>query len=456
MKPSPEYKGEAHQRRPTSWRMLADTMTVGGWTAAVKVAGAIKVILAARLFGAGDVMDAFLIAFLLPAFFMDMLAGPLDSALIPALIELRQKQGRAAAEALYSNVLAGAGAAFFIAAAAATAASGLILPLLAPSFAPDKLALTEQLLLVMIAVVPLSGLAATWRAVLNSEHHFAYSAAVPLITPIASIVALLAAGKQYGVMALAEATLVGGTLEAIAAGIGVKRAGYPMVPRWHGVTAALRQVAGQYAPLVAVTLVMTGTTLVDQGMAARLGSGSVAALSYGTRLLGVLIVIGPTAVGTAVLPHISVGAMLSDPAILRRTLRTYGLAILAIILPVTAALMYFSEPIIRLLFQKGAFSEAATQLVSAVQRASLLQLPIAVLLALEIRLTSALKANRLLYRVAALSLVLTLVFDFVFMRWWGVVGIALAGVAIRLVSSLYLSCKISLLRAKSPGFEHPK
>ena len=88
-----EYSRETLQPRSTSWRMLADTATVGGWTAAVKVAGAVKVILAARLFGAGDAMDAFLIAFLLPAFFMDMLAGPLDSALIPALIELRQKQG---------------------------------------------------------------------------------------------------------------------------------------------------------------------------------------------------------------------------------------------------------------------------------------------------------------------------------------------------------------------------
>jgi putative peptidoglycan lipid II flippase len=441
-----EYRRETGHRS-SSWRMLADTATVGGWTTAVKVAGAVKVILAARLFGAGDAMDAFLIAFLLPAFFMDMLAGPLDSALIPALIELRQKQAKAAAEALYSNVLATAGAAFLVAALAAAAVSGLVLPLLAPSFTPDKLALTRQLLLVMIAVVPLSGLAATWRAVLNSEHQFAYSAAVPLITPAASIVALLAGGKQYGVMALAIATLTGGTLEAIAAGIGVQRAGYSMVPRWAGITASLRQVAHQYAPLVAVTLVITGTSLVDQGMAARLGSGSVAALSYGTRLLGVLIVIGPTAVGTAVLPHLSAGATLSDPRVLGRTLRNYGLAILAVILPVTAGFMYFSEPIIRVVFQTGAFSEAATHLVSAVQRASLLQLPIAVLLALEIRLTSALKANRLLYRVAALSLALTLVLDYAFMRWWGVVGIAFAGFAIRLVSSLYLSCKISALRA---------
>jgi putative peptidoglycan lipid II flippase len=283
--------------------------------------------------------------------------------------------------------------------------------------------------------------------VLNSEHQFAYSAAVPLITPIACIVALAAGGKQYGVMALAIATLAGGTLEAIAAGIGVKLAGYPMIPRWEGITSSLRHVADQYAPLVAVTLVMTGTSLVDQGMAARLGSGSVAALNYGTRLLGVLIVIGPTAVGTAVLPHISVGAILSDPRVLRRTLRTYGFAILAVILPVTAALMYFSEPIIRAVFQQGAFSQQATHLVAVVQRASLLQLPIAVLLALEIRLTSAFKANRLLYRVAVLSLALTLVLDYTFMRWWGVVGIALAGFAIRLVSSLYLSCKISLTRA---------
>jgi len=450
-----EYKRDLPAPRSTSWRMLADTATVGGWTTAVKLAGAVKVILAARLFGTGDVMDAFLIAFLLPAFFMDMLAGPLDSALIPALIELRQKRGQAAAEALYSNVLAASGAAFVLAAVAAAGISGLLLPLLAPSFSADKLALTQRLLLVMIAVVPWSALAATWRAVLNSEHQFAYSAAVPLITPVASIAALLGAGKQYGIMPLAIATLIGGTLEAVAAGIGVKRAGFPLLPRWGGVTSSVRQVAKQYAPLVAVTLVMTGTTLLDQGMAARLGSGSVAALSYGTRLLGVLIVIGPTAVGTAVLPHISVGAMLSDPRVLRRTLRTYGLAILAVILPVTAGLIFFSEPIIRVVFQKGAFSEAATQLVSTVQKASLLQLPIAVLLALEIRMTSALKANHLLYRVAALSLALTLVLDYAFMRWWGVVGIALAGFAIRLVSSLYLSCKISPLHAEPSGFPSP-
>jgi putative peptidoglycan lipid II flippase len=266
-----------------------------------------------------------------------------------------------------------------------------------------------------------------------------------------SIFALLAAGKKFGVLALAIGTLTGGTVEAILAGAGVKRMGYPIIPRWAGVSPALRQVTTQYAPLVAITLVMSGSALVDQSMAARLGSGSVAALSYGTRLLGVLVVIGPTAMGTAVLPHISATAILAEPVALRRTLRSYGLFVLGVILPVTAGFIYFSQPIIRILFQKGAFDVAATHMVSTVQRAALLQLPIAVLLALEIRLSSAHKANRLLYRVSGLSLLLTIVLDMVFMRWWGVVGIALAGFGSRLVSSLYLSCKFSRFRAASTG-----
>src|SRR5579864_9794804 len=101
MNPGIEYNGETQPRRSASWRMLADTVTVGGWTFAVKVAGALKVILAARMFGAGDAMDAYLIAFLLPSFFIDMLAGPLDSALIPTLIEVREKSGKEAAQQLY-------------------------------------------------------------------------------------------------------------------------------------------------------------------------------------------------------------------------------------------------------------------------------------------------------------------------------------------------------------------
>src|ERR1700676_5705743 len=163
MKPAVE-KSDAPPRRFTSWRMLADTITVGSWTSLAKVAGAIKLILAARLFGAGDAMDAYLIAFLLPSFFIDMFAGPLDSALIPTLIEVREKSGKEEAEQLYRTMLAAAGAALLLAAVVVAASSALLLPWIASSFPLPKLAYTRELLLLMIAVVPLSGLSCTWRA----------------------------------------------------------------------------------------------------------------------------------------------------------------------------------------------------------------------------------------------------------------------------------------------------
>src|SRR5580704_672446 len=89
LEPSPSPRS----RVLNTWQMLADTLTVGGWTAVSKVGSGLKVIVAARLYGTSDAMDAFLIAFLVPSFFMDILASPLDAALVPSLIELREKHG---------------------------------------------------------------------------------------------------------------------------------------------------------------------------------------------------------------------------------------------------------------------------------------------------------------------------------------------------------------------------
>src|SRR5258708_4099097 len=91
--------------RHLSGRVLWQMATVGVSTGVVKVAGAAKVVLMARAFGMSDGLDAYLIAFVLPSFVSDTLSGSLPSALLPAFIEAREKQGRAAALRLYASVL---------------------------------------------------------------------------------------------------------------------------------------------------------------------------------------------------------------------------------------------------------------------------------------------------------------------------------------------------------------
>src|SRR5712692_8190411 len=97
---------QTDEPRSVNRRIFADTLTVGTFLSLVKVAGAAKVIVTARFFGTADALDAFLIAFLIPAFVADVAAGSLSPSLIPTFIEVRDKSSRAVAERLYSSVLA--------------------------------------------------------------------------------------------------------------------------------------------------------------------------------------------------------------------------------------------------------------------------------------------------------------------------------------------------------------
>ncbi|HLX43568.1 MAG TPA: lipid II flippase MurJ [Bryobacteraceae bacterium] len=435
-----------------SLRVLRQMLTVGSYTALVKLVGGVKVVFTARAFGMSDGLDAYLIAFLLPSFVCDTLAGSLQSALVPTFIEIRERDGRASSIRLYQTVLGASAAVLFFAALLTGISAPLIFRLLASSFDSQKLALTQSLFWIMLPIVPVSAFGMTWRAMLNVEGRFAVPAMIPAVTPIAALIFLLAFGRTWGVYSLAAGTLAGGTLEAILLSISMLARGFPILPIWQGRSAALHQVVTQYTPVVAGILLLGGAPLIDQAIAGMLMSGSVAALSYGTRLSTVLIAIGPTAVATAILPHFSKLTVTADWTNIRHSLRSYAIVILAVSVPVVAVLIFFSEPIVRLFFQRGEFTDSATSVVTTIQRFSLIQIPIAMVMALSLRLVSSLKANHLLLRVAALYAVLNLALDLILTRTMGVAGIALSTAIVQFACLIYL---FHLMRTHLPASLNP-
>jgi len=412
--------------------------TVGLSTALVKVAGAAKIVFTARAFGMSDGLDAYLMAFVLPSFVSDTLAGSLSSALIPTFVEVQEIEGAQGARRLYESVLAAAAALLVIVTALLAISSPWVLRILASSFDAPKLKLTRTLFLMLSPTIPLSALAIIWRSILNTDGHFAIPAMIPAVTPLASIAFLLGFGRTWGVYSLAAGTLLGGVLEALLLAALMIGRGFPVMPRWRGRTAAIDQVARQYGPVIAGVLLIGGTPLIDQAIAGMLPSGSVAALNYGTRLNLVLLAIGPAAVSTAILPHFSKLIVSESGEYVRQSLRSYSKIILAITLPAVGFLVIFSGPLTRLFFERGQFTGAATELVATIQRYSLLAIPTAMVMALVLRLISSLKANYLLLRAAALAVGLNLALDLLLTRWMGIAGIALAGAIVQLAALIYL------------------
>jgi putative peptidoglycan lipid II flippase len=129
---------------------------------------------------------------------------------------------------------------------------------------------------------------------------------------------------------------------------------------------------------------------------------------------------------------------LADWGGVRHTLITYARLIILITLPLTMILIYFSEPVVRIMFQRAAFTEADTQLVASVQALHLLQVPVFVLEILTVKLISALKANQILMWGAGINLLFNIACNYVLMKWLGVAGIALSTSLMYLVSTTFL------------------
>ena len=411
-------------------------VTIGGLTIVVKLVAVVKELVVARAFGTSDALDAFLIAFLLPLFAINVIGGSFNSTLIPTFIKVRDKEGKEAAQRLLAGMLfwsvgllAGVALLFAL-------SSSWLLPLMGSGFSPQKLALTRELFFVLLPGLVVCGLSTTWSAVLNAGHKFALAALSPALTPIVILGLILAFGPAWGIHAVAAGTIGGMVLEAAVVGWALRRQGFSVVPKALRRDAALNEVIGQFAPMVAGAFLMSSSPLIDQSMAAMLGPGSVSALGYGNKVVALILSIGSLALSTAVLPYFSRMVAAGDWAGVRHTLRTYVRLMLIATLILAAVLVVCAEPIVRVLFERGSFTAKDTRVVAVVTACFALQIPFYVAGILGVRLLNALGMSRSIMLICAANLVVNVLGNLLLMRWMGVAGIALSASLVYLVSGV--------------------
>jgi putative peptidoglycan lipid II flippase len=435
------------ERRAAHRRVFTNAALVGVLATAAKLAGAAKVVVTARFFGAGDQLDAFVIAFLLPAFFTDIVAGSFGASFVPAFIRVRSNQGEDAARLFARTGLALVLSAMLAVSVLLALGGRWVLPLLGSSFSAEKLQITASLFLALILWIPMSACIATWRAVLNAHNSFALAAAVPLATPLATIAFLYAGAHRWNVYTLCWGTLVGVSIETLLLGWGIRRLGIPILPAWRGWTPEMSAIRGQYVPLLAGTMFAALCPLIDQAVAGSLGSGSVSALAYGTKLGSVLAAISATAIATAVLPEFSRLAAQHDWSHLRHTVRVHSAVIAVVAVPAVAVIIWLSAAIVRTFYQGGAFDASATRVVTSVQQFALLQVPFAILFVVAGRLAVAVSATAVMIRASLITVAATAVGDLILARTMGIAGIPLAGA---LAHAIALTSLVSFLYRREP------
>ncbi|HKS39346.1 MAG TPA: lipid II flippase MurJ [Blastocatellia bacterium] len=433
------------QQASVNRRIFSAMLTVGMLTLLVKSAATFKEMVIARKLGVADSLDAYLVAFALPAFVMNLITGTLNSVLIPAYVQVRDQDGQGAAQKLLSSVTVWIALLLTVVSILMGLTGPYALQFIGSSFDADKMALTRTLFFVLLPTIVLSGIATTWSAVLNAGERFALTAATPIATPLMLMLFVYFSGVAWQPFALVLGTVTGEALRCALLARGLKRQGVSVLPRWHGSSAALIQIRNQCAPMIAGSCLTCSSLLVDQSMAAMLGAGSVSVLNYSSKIVAVVVAIGSVALTTAVLPQFSRMAAADDWAGIKSVLRTYIPLILVTTLPATAILILCSKPLVSLLFVGGAFTNEDAQEVVRVQSLYLLQLPFYTLVNLLIRLIASMKANHVLMRGAAINFAFNIGLDYLLMRWLGVAGIALSTSIVYMLSLCYLSFMLTRL-----------
>jgi putative peptidoglycan lipid II flippase len=429
----------AWQHASTNRRIFAAMVVVATVTVLGKVLAMAKDMTVAAYFGTSDAVDAFFIALTVPTFVISVIAGSIPAALVPVYLRVREREGVAEAGRLLGNVLVLAGTAIALACILLALLAPIIMPVIGARFGGEKLVLTRQLFLLVLPGVLISGVSGMLAGVLNAHERFLLTAATPASMSVLSIAFLVGAADRWGISALAIGLTMGYVVELIVLAWSVHTRHLVASPQWAGWRDPhVQRVLGQYAPLVIGGAVMSTSPLIDQAMAATLGSGSVAQLAFGSKIVAAGLGIGGTALSTAMLPHYSRMVATHDWSGLRQTVRTYSRLVLVVGIAAVLMIVTFSEPIVRLLFERGQFLASDTRAVARVQALYALQIPFYVLGILGVQLLHAVSANRVLMWVSIGNFFTNIIGNFVFMRVWGVAGIAFATSMVYLISMIVL------------------
>jgi putative peptidoglycan lipid II flippase len=372
------------------------TLIVMFGLAAANLTGFLRQAAIAHQLGAGRGADIYLVAFAVPEFVFIALPIVLSPAFLPLFADCRLRAGEMSAYRFGLRVAGALLAVLLLLTALAGLGAPLYLGWLSPGFGPHERDQAVQATRLMLPAISLMGLATLAGAVLQVYRRFARPALATAIYNLTFVATLLTAplvwpvGRAaWGVTLGAAAALVlqlpllwrhrpppppSDTLAKVANSPGNeltpsrRRRSWPRdatkPSQGFQHPASVGQVAHLAGPLAAGYAVHHLILFVDRAMATALGAGSAAALNYAYHLALVVGQLSGLAVSTALFPRLAEQVASNDVAGARAGLASALRFAWIIGLPATCGLILLRVPLVRLLFERGAFDPAATAAVS--------------------------------------------------------------------------------------------
>lgn len=420
--------------QPTD-RLGRSASVAGVATLASRVLGLARDTVLAAVFGAGNEMDAFVVAFRIPNLVRELFAeGAMSAAFVPTFTKHLTLHGKASAWKLGNSVLN----ALLVVTGVLVIFGFVATRPLVTAYAGDyesvsgKLDLTITLARVMLPFLTLAAIAAAIMGMLNSLRHYFIPALAPAAFNVATIACALlltpvmTAIGQPRIMAIAIAAILGGLGQIAVQWPALRGEGFRYAPTLDRHDPGLREVVMLMGPGTLGLAATQINLLISTQLAVGQGTGAVSWLQYAFRLMNLPIGLFGVSIATAVLPAVARHAAIDDRQAMSQTIGRGITLMLMVNVPASVGLFLLATPIVQLLLERGHFLHADTVATAAAVQCYAIGLVGYSAARIASPVFYALQRSRVAVILSTVTIAVNLAFSLILVRWIGFRGLAIA------------------------------
>ncbi len=344
---------------------------IGLGTLVSRVSGFAREIVTAAVFGAGTSMDIFVAAFTIPNLVCRVLGETaVESAFMPLFRGLKAKGDSSAAWRLASHTLNALTIMLIALVVVGIAASPLLVRLVASGFEGEVFRSTVRMTRLMFPFGLLIGLAALMGAVLLAHRSYRPYSLAPVMLNLGILGSVVLLSGELSFYSLGVGVVIGGALQFLVQVPFVRRLAARDGERLFRPGAGLkdenmRHVRRLAGPVLASAVIQRLGTLVDRLIASFLVPGSISSLYYSFRIVHLPYAILALSAGRSVAPLLSEQFALEEHEKFRRTLLAGLRMNFAYLVPVIVLAVWYSDAIVGLVYQRGAFDATDLAMTSS-------------------------------------------------------------------------------------------
>ncbi len=389
-----------------------------------KVLAITKEMLTAHQFGVSASLDVFNLAYSFPGTIVLLFTGTLSSAFVPLYMGWRNRSIKEA----YSHATWLIGFAclmFAVLSAIGYVLSPQIVQMIGYGFPPAEKELAVAMERMLILLVFIDGSCILLRGVMAAHKQFLYLYAAPIFVNITLII-FLVVDTGLDIYALVWGFLIGTFLKTTFMAIAAHRSGFRYRITLPYDPAVMKRFWLLAIPMLGSQLIANSNLMVDHIMATQLPAGGVSTLRYAFRINDLPIQVVILAISGAIFPYISEDAASGNTERLQSVFK-YAIILLGFLtIPITGLMLLFSEDVVTLLLKRGAFDQEAARHTGQTLACYSAGLFFYAYTFINGTFFAALQNTRALLKMGIISIFLNVMFNFLFMRFWGVKGIAVS------------------------------